>query len=162
MLPARVTAAAFSSELEAAREWAKREHVELEILESENLVRVVFVREGSGEQFYLQGRFDGYKELPPKWEWCNSNWSDPGNKQLSPEAAQTPHGSSMFLVQGDKAIICAPFNRLAFKVYDGPHGDWGEMSHWMTAGKGFVYAVTIGDMLQSIHRDFRHTKGRMG
>ena len=162
MLSPRVTAAAFASELEGASEWAKREHVKLEILVPQNLVRAVFVQESSGEEFFLQGRFDGYKELPPVWEWCNSDWSDPGNKRLSPEAAQTPYGSSMFLAKDNKAIICAPFNRLAFKVHGGPHRDWGELSHWMTAADRYVYAATIGDMLHLIKRDFRHTAGRMG
>ena len=162
MLPARVTAAAFGSEIEGAHEWARRAHVKLEVEPQQQLVRAVFVRETSGEEFFLQGRFDGYKEMPPVWEWCDSKWSEPGNRRLSPEAARTPYGSSMFLDQADKAIICAPFNRLAFKANGGPHGNWGELSHWMTAGDGYVYAVTIGDMLHSIERDFRHTIGRMG
>ena len=162
MLPPRVTAAAFASEIEGAHEWARRAHVKLEAVLPQQLVRAVFVREASGEEFFLQGRFDGYKEMPPAWEWCDSDWSDPDNRRLSPEAAPTPYGSSMFLAQGDKAVICAPFNRLAFKANGGPHDNWGELSHWMTAGDEYVYAVTIGDMLNSVERDFRYTTGRMG
>lgn len=162
MLPARVTTAAFASEIEGAHEWARRAQVKLEVLKPQHLIRAVFVRESSGEEFFLQGSFDGYKEMAPVWEWCDSSWSESGTRSLSPEAAPTPYGGSMFLDQGARAIICAPFNRLAFKAYGGPHGDWGELSHWMTAGDEYVYAVTIGDMLHSIERDFRHTTGRMG
>ena len=162
MLPERVTLAAFASEIEGARAWATREHVKLDTVLPEKLVRAVFEREGSGEKFFLQGRFDGYKELPPAWEWCDPDWSNLGNRRLSPEAGQTPYGSSMFLDMSGKAIICAPFNRLAFSAYGGPHKGWGELSHWMDAGDGYVYAVTIGDMLHSIERDFLCTSGRMG
>ena len=31
---------------------------------------------------------------------------------------------------------------------------------WMTVGLKYIHATTIGDMLQSILRDFRYTKGR--
>ena len=161
MLPDRVTAAALASEIEAAREWARREQVQLDCSLPEKLLRAVFVRDDSSEHFYLQGRFDGYKALPPIWEWCDVNWSNAGNRRLSPKAAQTSHGSSMFLDHGGTAIICTPFNRLAYVSNDGPHSDWGELTHWMTARRGVVYAVTIGDMLHTIARDFRYTSGRM-
>lgn len=162
MLPDRVTAAALTDELEAAHEWARRERLQLKAVLPQRLVRAVFTREGSDEQFFLQGQFEGYKELPPLWQWCDSDWSDGGNRQLSPEAAPTPYGSSIFLDNGRHAIICTPFNRLAFSACDGPHGDWGELSHWMSAGRGYVYAVTIADMLDVVARDFRYTTNRMG
>ena len=109
MLPGRVTAAAIESEIEAAREWAKCEQMELQAVIPETLVRAVFTREVSGDQFFLQGKFDGYKALPPEWSWCNSDWSDSGNKRLSPEGAPTPYGGSIFLNHGGRAVICAPF-----------------------------------------------------
>lgn len=161
MLPERVTAAIFACEGESAREWAKREHVELKTLNTQKLVRAVFTQEASGERFFLQGLFDTYKALPPEWAWCDSDWSGGGNRSLSPESAPTPYGSSMFLNHGGRAVICAHFNRLAFNAYDGPHGDWGELSHWMSASQGHVYAVTIADMLNSIVRDFQCATGRM-
>ena len=161
MVSDRVTAAAIAAELGAAREWARQQNVTLEEIRSEKLVRAVFAHEDSGEQFFLQGQFDGYKELPPLWQWCDSDWSDPGNKRLSPNAEQTPFGSSLFLDDGGKAIICAPFNRLAHKAYGGPHKNWGELSDWMNPQQGSVYAVTIADMLDVIARDLRHSTGRM-
>ena len=161
MLPERVTVAAISSEIEPAHKWARREGVCLEALLSEKLVRAVFQRAGSDEKFFLQGFFDGYKAFPPVWEWCDSNWANGGRRELSPESARTPYGGSMFLDNGTKAVICAPFNRLAFSVHGGPHSNWGELSHWMSAGQGFVQATTIADMLNVIARDFRFTSGRL-
>ena len=161
MLPERVTAAAFTSELEAACEWARREQVQLDCSLPEKLLCATFVRGDSSEHFYVRGRFDGYKALPPIWEWCDANWSNAGERRLSPDAAGTAHGSSMFLDHRGTAIICAPFNRLAYAVHNGPHSNWGELTHWMTVRRGVVYAVTIADMLHTIARDFRYTTGRM-
>ena len=161
MLPDRVTAAALASEIEAACEWAGREQVQLDCSLPEKLLRAVFIRDDSSEHFYLQGRFDGYKALPPIWEWCDANWSNAGDRRLSPNAAQTSHGCSMYIDHRGTAIICAPFNRLAYAAHGGPHTNWGELTHWMTVGGGVVYAVTIGDMLHTIARDFRYTSGRM-
>ena len=67
----------------------------------------------------------------------------------------------MFIQHNSRGIICAPFNRLAYATHDGPHSNWGDAAQWMTAGPGYVYAVTIGDMLQLILRDFSLSKGRM-
>ena len=161
MLPDHVTVAAFASELEPAREWAKREQCQLECNLPEKVLRVTLVRDDSAERFYLRGRFDEYKALPPIWEWCDANWSNAGDRGLSPDAAQTSHGSSMFLNHRGAAIICAPFNRLAYADHGGPHKNWGKLTHWMTVNRDVIYAVTIGDMLHAIARDFRYTSGRM-
>ena len=162
MLPDHVTVAAFASELEPAQMWADEEQLQFEWNLPEKVLRVTFVRDDSAERFYLRGRFDDYKALPPIWEWCDADWSNAGDRRLSPEATQTPYGSSVFLDHRGTAIICAPFNRLAYADHGGPHNNWGELTHWMTVGQGVVYAVTIGDMLHTIARDFRYTSGRMG
>ena len=161
MVPEHVTAAVFASEIAAACEWAKRERIQLDPVIPKTLVRATLVQEASGDHFYLQGRFDGYKALPPEWVWCNSEWSAQDNPRLSPEAARTPYGNSMFLNYSGRAVICAPFNRLAFRAHGGPHKNWGELTHWMSAGNGYVHAVSIADMLDVVVRDFRHTKRRM-
>ena len=163
MLPPTVTDAAITSEIEGAMAWAVRHGIDLTArMPKERVLRVVLVQNRSQEKFFLQGQFDQYKALPPVWDWRDANWSDSSRLYLSPKPENTPFGSSMFLVQNNKAIICAPFNRLAFNSHGGPHSDWGEPTQWMTAGNGYVYAVTIGDMLQAILRDFRCTKERMG
>ena len=68
----------------------------------------------------------------------------------------------MFIKHHGRGLICAPFNRLAYGIHNGPHSGWGNPAQWMTAGEGNVHAVRIGDMLNSILRDFRFSKGRMG
>ena len=96
------------------------------------------------------------------WDWRDESWSTNDGLNLSPRPCSAPFGSSIFIQQSNKGIICAPFNLLAYGTHAGPHSDWGNPAQWMTAGPGYVYSVTIGDMLQSILRDFRFTKGRMG
>lgn len=160
MLPNRVTTAALDGEIEAAHEWAKRERIQLDCDIPLRLLRAVFVRDDPADCFYLRGRFDSYKALPPIWEWCDENWSDAGSRAHSPEPAGTSYGSSIFLNHRTSAIICAPFNRLAYSDHGGPHGDWN-LADWMKV-RGVVYAVTVADMLQTIARDFHYTTGRMG
>ena len=143
--------------------WAKRHQIVMTTrMPEERIIRVVLVQENSAEEFYLQGQFDQYKELPPVWDWRDADWSDNGGTRLSPHPHNNPLGRSMFIEYKKKPVICAHFNRLAFKTHDGPHANWGTPAQWMSARKGDVYAVTIGDMLQSILRDFHCTEGRMG
>ena len=162
MLPGTVVDAAIKSELEGAMAWAVRYGIDVTaLMPTERILRMVLVREQSQERFFLQGQFDQYKALPPVWDWRDANWSDSGGLCLSPKGVNTPFGSSMFIVHKSKAVICAPFNRLAFGTHAGLHTDWGDPAQWMTAGHGHVHAVTIGDMLQSIVRDFYYTTERM-
>ena len=141
--------------------WAARHDIDVTLIPTGRILRIVLVQEKSQERFFLQGKFDQYRALPPVWDWCDANWSDSGCLSLSPKAVNTPFGSSMFIVYKSKALICAPFNRLAFGTHAGPHANWGDPAQWMTAGHGYVHAVTIGDMLQSIRRDFCYTTERM-
>lgn len=159
MLPDRVTTVALEGEFKAACEWAKRERVQLDCDIPHRLLRAVFERADPADRFFLRGRFDSYKALPPIWEWCDASWSDAGNRTCSPDPASTDYGSSLFLDNGTSAIICAPFNRLAYSAHGGPHGDWG-LADWMNV-RGVVYAVTVADMLQTIARDFHYTTRRM-
>ena len=163
MLPTAVTDAAIAHELPGVIAWAERHGIALDtrLLDS-RIIRVVLVQEATGETFYLHGGLAGYRAVPPAWEWQDATWSTGDGLHLSPRPESTPFGSSMFLSHNGRGLICAHFNRLAYGRYGGLHPEWGSEAQWMTAGQSFVRATTIGDMLQSILRDFRFTKGRMG
>ena len=163
MLPEAVVEAAIEDELDAAVAWAKRYGIEFTaLMPVEKIVRADLIQKNSQERFFLQGQFDQYKALPPLWSWRDSNWSGEGGRSLSPKGVNTPFGSSMFILHKGRAIICAPFSRSAFGDHDGPHRNWGGATQWTTVASGYVHAVTIGDMLQAILRDFRYTTERMG
>ena len=166
MLSNTVVDATLEAELPGALEWGKRHGVSVEsLLPEARTLRVVLIQKESEEKYFLQGRFDRYKELPPVWEWRDESWNERNHPNLSPKPVSTVCGPSMFLrhsKQGiTRAIICAPFNRLAFGTEGGPHDDWGNPAQWTTRRPPWVYAVTIGDMLQVIFRDFQHTRERM-
>ena len=162
MLPDTVVNAALAIEISNAAVWANRNSVDfVSLFPSERVVRVVLVQEQSRDSFFLQGTCDQYPALPPIWQWCTESWDCCGARACGPAAARTPFGASMFLSMRDRAIICAPFNRLAYGALDGPHSDWGDPVHWRNAGKGYVHAETIADMLSAIRRDFICTTRRM-
>ncbi len=162
MLPDIVVNAAIKSELMGTMAWAARHGIEVTtLMPAKKILRIVLIQEISMDRFYLQGQFNQYKAMPPVWDWRDENWSEKGGLCLSPKAEKTPFGSSMFFVNNNRAVICAPFNRLAFHTHGGPHNNWGDPTQWITAGRGYVSAVTIGDMLQAILRDFSYTTERM-
>ena len=161
MLPAVVVEAAIAAELDGTRAWAKRYGLDLAWNSAERILRVTLVQANTQEPFFLQGQFDNYKALPPIWDWRDGTWSNPSTLPASPKPGTTPFGSPMFICHNNKAIICAPFNLLAYGTHGGPHSNWGDPAQWMTAGGNYVRATIIGDMLQAILRDFRFTAGHM-
>ena len=77
--------------------------------------------------FWLLCRCDGYPGLPPRWHWYN-----PETKAID-QPRDTPTGGAFFHSSG---VICAPWNRLAYKSEDarGPHSDW-TIGAWRTNEK---------------------------
>jgi hypothetical protein len=113
----------------------------------------------TGDLFYLRGRFDDYREIPPAWAFTDFGWRADPQHAVFPKPISSPYGSSVFHTQ---PVICAPFNRLAYKVHDGPHSDWGGPANWLNAGQVHeVRARCLGDMLSVMYQHFRFTRGRM-
>ena len=163
MLPDAVVDAWIECELPGAIAWAKRHGISLtSLFPQERILRVILEQGSSGERFFLQGHFGQYKALPPVWDWRDETWTEVEAISFGPRPQPTPFGSSMFLSHGNKIIICAPFNRLAFSEHGGPpHKDWSGPAQWISAGPTYVQATTIGDMLNAIVRDFNYTNDRM-
>lgn len=161
LLPPAVVEATVELELAGAFAWGERHGIDLTWLQGQNRLRIVFRQPETSELFYLGGQFDDYRALPPAWQWFDKTWSQADRLHDSPKVAKSPFGSSMFIRHGNRAVICAPFNRLAHKDCDGPHPDWGGLTNWAVAGLSHVHATTIGDMLQAIRRDVCISRGRM-
>jgi len=72
---------------------------------------------------HLKVFLDGYARIPPAWHWLNPETGALG------ERAHTPVGGNFFHGNG---VICAPWNRLAYKSVDdrGPHPDWAIEGDW--------------------------------
>jgi hypothetical protein len=147
-------------ELPGAQAWASRYGVPLLWVPEGLEVRATFTQSETNDLFYLRGSFDDYRGLAPAWTFTDAAWIAEPRPQLFPRPATTPYGASVF---HGNAVICAPFNRLAYAKHHGPHKDWGGPTSWLTAGRpNEVKAHYLGDMLSVIHQHFRFSRGRMG
>jgi len=158
MPPQREIVATVEFELEQATPWITRRGLAVDWEPSELRLRTVLAQSGTEEQFFLQGTFDSYKELPPVWEFYDSDWQCSREKRLYPANSPCPFRSSIF---HGNPVICAPFNRLAYKQLGGPHGNWGGPDNWRHVEGSHLKATTVGGMLQHIRRHLRPTRGRM-
>ncbi|MEQ1945491.1 hypothetical protein ABMA32_24035 [Mesorhizobium sp. VNQ89] len=70
-----------------------------------------------GLTYHLRVRCDGYPAMPPAWHWFNPATGKIDNRPDTPRGGNFLHGNG---------VICAPWNRLAYKTVDsrGPHSDW--------------------------------------
>jgi hypothetical protein len=159
VIPRALTVAVIhGEELDPALEWARRAGVEI-LWDADSLVlRARLTQRNTGERFYLLGRLDGYKAVPPAWQFCDSTWGSPGLRQHYPAPASIPGIGSIFHTN---PVICAPFNRLAYQAHGGPHSDWGGPEQWLGAAPGYAHAETLADMLAIIARDLNYSSGRM-
>jgi len=162
VIPREHTLIHVESELDGARAWADRQRVLLGWLADILEVRVTMSQPETGDQYFLRGKVDDYRELPPAWSFTDGKWKADPIKSFFPRPNALPGGgASIFHPQ---PVICAPFNRLAYKFegVQGPHGDWGGPANWLAAGKpNEVRAEKLGDMLSVIYQHFLMTRGRM-
>lgn len=161
MIPAEQTRIIVQHELEGALSWAERHGVRIDWLPNDLGLHATLLQPATNATFFLRGMFQDYRALPPEWTFTNERWETSGQAMDFPEGAQSSFGSPMFIMHNQKAVICAPFNRLAYSDLAGPHRDWGGPANWLNAGASQIHADTIGDMLQAIHRDFSFTRSRL-
>jgi hypothetical protein len=148
-------------ELAGAQAWAERHGIEIDWRPEDLQLRVALLQPETGLRFFLRGTFRDYRALPPGWTFSDTSWQATGRSIDFPKAAATAFGASIFIMHNQTAVICVPFNRLAYSDHRGPHGDWGGPTNWLNAGASQIHADTIGDMLQAVYRDFCLTRGRM-
>jgi hypothetical protein len=158
MIPKEKTVAVVEHQLKAARAWTQRKGGSLDWRREDLELRAVLTHPETGDEFYLQGRFEDYPALPPQWTFCSTDWEGCGEKRFFPAS----NGSQFGSVMHSNGLICAHFSRDSFGEYGGPHSNWGGPAQWVTPKDDTVYADTIGDMLEVIYRDLTQSKGRMG
>lgn len=159
MLPTAAVRALVDEELPPLIEWAESHGSEVEWNPDSLLIRVVLPQPVTGDEYYLLGDLHGYRAVPPAWEFADSAWETDGGKRNYPAPAVLPFGgSSIFHAQ---PVICAPFNRLAWKQNGGPHQNWGTPDQWLSLKENTVRAETLGDMVSVVARDLAYSPGRM-
>jgi hypothetical protein len=159
-VPREVTTAHVMEELREAAPLARERHWGM-IWRPDSLLLLVTMFAHNGDPYLLQADCSDYKELPPIWDFIDP-WSFAiGSKRAFPQA-----NDSFFHSNG---VICAPFNRRAYKGFDaskGPHDDW-QMGSWMTCaanGTDWSNFSRLGDMIGAIDvrlRDPAKYSGRM-
>lgn len=155
-IPQSVTIATIDDELPTIKAYANR-HGWKSNWDSDNL-RIVFDGQHPKDNMQLRiiANIEEYRALPPVW-----TFEDPleiyKGPSFFPMAGAVAGKSSIF--HGSNTI-CAPFNRLAYKEYKGPHGDWGGPANWLNAGNtSQVRATKIADMFAIILGHLKESQG---
>jgi hypothetical protein len=163
VIPAGSSRIIVEADLEAAEQWARRHQVDLAWFPEKLQLNAKLTQRATTEAFYLRGQFDDFRALPPAWTFTASDFASGVDEyRYFPKPGEGRFGASIFIDHGGHAVICTPFNRLAYAQYRGPHSNWPDASKWMDAGdKESVRAHTVPDMLQVIFRDFNLSCGRM-
>lgn len=166
----KVARARVEEELLLARAWAQRQGLELSWDEEELKLRLPLegpgAEEGETEKYLLIGEFIDYKVMPPRWRFVHPETEEDVGAAAYPEPIpppKHPRPSPLIIPSNNGAVLCAPFNRLAFQAEGGPHGDWGELANWQNASAANqARGQTIAEMLAAIFLDVRHSRGRKG
>jgi len=97
-----------------------------------------------GTKMLIIADINGYRALPPAW-FFKDPFDGAQHKTFFPKPGTTRGGSGSIFGNN---IICAPFNRLAYQKYGGPHGDWGPEC-WLNV-KGHIRETNLAGMFASI------------
>ncbi len=154
LLPLEVSRAVLEAELATiegtAARWGWRVETDLDLL----LLRFTTTHPADGRPVHLRADLRDYKAVPPAWEFTlpdgtteQSAWPAPG---------QGPGGS----VFHTHPVICAPWNRLAYKELGGVHDDWNGITNWLNVS-GHTRATTVPDMLGIIRINLAASSGWM-
>ena len=156
MVPKRVTQILVESEAAIVDSWAKRNGWTVKI----NLERLEITAEvphpKDNTPLFLHGDLSDYRAIPPAWRFVDES----GNVTKAAFPAAGPVNGKASIFHGN-LVICAPFNRLAYKVAGGPHEDWGEWTGWFVVTGDFATAFTLAEMLSIINVHLQFSPGRM-
>lgn len=157
MVPADVSRASLEAEAPAVQAWAARRGWAAQLdLQRLGLV-ATFAHPADASLLLLVADLTDYRALPPAWRFVDP-LTGTSTPRAFPAAGPVLGQSSIF---HPNAIICAPWNRLAYADAGGPHPNWGDATNWLTVAEGPV-AHTVADMLATIHVHLQSSGGRMG
>jgi hypothetical protein len=160
LIPTEVTVAAVEAELAAIEacttRWGWQVESDLDLL----LLRFATTHPADGRAIYLQADLTGYKAVPPAWLFTDSDWVSHRDgaidKALWPAPGTGPRGS----VFHGHALVCAPWNRLAYQELGGVHNDWAGITNWLNIAD-HTRATTVPDMLAILRANLADSPGWM-
>jgi hypothetical protein len=106
-----------------------------------------------GKLFSLLCLCDHYSAEPPAWHWYNTE------TEQCDQPKDTPTAAGFFHPNG---VICAPWNRLAYKTVDsrGPHEDW-QIGDWRSNPKNGACRTLSAMAIRIAHELKKNLQGRM-
>jgi hypothetical protein len=157
-IPADVSRVVVEDELPPAIELCQRIGWDLKWAPDALVAVVKAMHPKTSAKLCLVGDFNDYKGTPPAWRFV-----DPDNgaevRAAWPAAGAVDGKASIFHTQ---PVICAPFNRLAYKSLGGPHQDWGGPETWLSQPlSDAVRATSLAEMLQVIRLHLAHSPGML-
>lgn len=159
LVPHEVAKAVFEYEVQGAQAWAKRHGWALTLALEELRLDIQFdhPKQDAG-RLRLVGDFHDYKAVPPALEFVNVETGEPERQAWPAPGSRPGISSSIFHSSG---VICAPFNRLAYKEHGGPHEDWNGPQNWLSVSQQVVRATAIGEMLATLDLHLAASPGRL-
>jgi hypothetical protein len=145
-VPKDVTIAVVEEELAAADAYARRQGWNLTWLKDDLVLLADGRHPADRSSIQWRANLVDYRALPPIWT-CFQKEGENAFTSRFPKGGSLPAGGGSIF--HPSSIICAPFNRLAFKEHSGPHGDWGGPANWMQV-RASVTATVLGQMLALI------------
>jgi hypothetical protein len=154
-VPKDVTVAVVEDELQAANAYVRRHSWSITWQKEE--LAVLFNGKHPADDCLIRWRAEvaDYRAMPPAWTCF----------QVDDQGATTPRFPKAGTVEGGvgsifhpSGVICAPFNRLAFKVHAGPHDDWGGPADWLQV-RGKVRATVLAEMIAQIVVHLKYSPG---
>ena len=154
-VPATVTRVAAEAEIASATAWATRHGWTLQWNPDALILNATTKHPAAERLVEVIAHLDDYRALPPAWRFVTPG-TDESPRSAWPSAGELPGVSgSIFHTE---PCVCAPWNRLAYKVHGGPHEDW-TMTAWLTVGGGSSKADHLADMLDQLHQHLRVSPG---
>jgi hypothetical protein len=164
LLPRKVVLANLKEEMAGALRWARHHSLVHGWDESGLLltVRLEGLADASGhrEPYLITGLFDDYRVIPPAWRFVDPRTCDDLGLPAFPTAGSYPGGS----VLHPNGVVCAPWNRLAYKTTEnasGVHEDWGALTAWESAAPNHTLARTIPEMLGRLRLEVAMSNHRL-
>lgn len=145
-------------EIPGAIRWATYHDLE-QTWDHQTLALTVRLKGGGERQelYLLEGKFEDYRAMPPTWRFLDPRTGSDIGRAAFPAPGSFPLGS---VLHSTKAVICAPWNRLAYADRGGPHNNW-DVANWQTTAPQYTSAWTIPDMLARIRAEVIISPGRL-
>jgi hypothetical protein len=158
VLPRLMTRAQLETEHSAILAWAARmADWSVEMSLTDLVIDVFAAHPATSMKLGVTVDCSGYPSVAPAWRFVDDAGASP--KSAFPAPGNVPGiNGSIFHSNG---LICAPWNRLAYRELGGVHDDWGGIVNWRTAARGFTQAHTVPDMLQTLAVHLKASPGMM-